>query len=270
MRLATRTVLVLVAALAVSSARAETPETTVGMTGRIEALVLPGSELEAKPLTDRKTPVVLRVVAVYPHGTAFRYDLEFSGLEPGTHDLRDFLRRKDGSPTTSLPPIPVKVNPVLPPGQVQPNALEIEPGPRLGGYRKLLVVLIVVWGLGLAAIVFSFFYPRKKKPAEGAKAPPVSLAEKLRPLVDGAVAGRLSQAELAGLERALLAYWRKRLNLETVKPGVAIDTLRRHPEAGPLLKQLETWLHDPTPSAAVDVLALLKPYQDLPPEAIDL
>lgn len=254
-------------------ARAESPaalaETTVGMTGRLEGVVLPGPELEAKPLTDRMGRVVVRVVRVYPHGTAFRYDLEYAGLEPGTHDLRDYLRRKDGSPTGNLPPVPVKVNPVLPPGRVKPNELTIEPGPRLGGYRTLLIALGIVWGLGLAVIVASFFYPRRKR-ATAMSDKPVSLADRLRPLVEGAVAGTLSQGQLADLERALLAYWRKRLHLEAAEPGAAIDALRGHPEAGPLLAQLERWLHHPEPSAPVDVAGLLAPYRHLPPEAIDL
>ena len=59
---------------------------TVGMPGRLDGVVLPGPELEAKPLTDKRAPVVLRVAAVYPHGTAFRYDLEYTGLEPGTFE----------------------------------------------------------------------------------------------------------------------------------------------------------------------------------------
>src|SRR5438876_7853227 len=71
--------------------------TTVGMPARIEQLVLPGSELEVKPLEDRRQPVVLRIVTSYPHGTAFRYDLVYYSLEPGEFDLRDYLRRKDGS-----------------------------------------------------------------------------------------------------------------------------------------------------------------------------
>ena len=99
---------------------------------------------------------------------------------------------------------------------------------------------------------------------------PVSLAEKLRPLLEGAVAGKLSRAELAGLERGLLAYWRKRLKLEDVDPGEAAEKLRAHPEAGPLLAKLEAWLHHPGTPELVDVPALLAPYRDLPPEAIDL
>src|SRR5262245_20815798 len=239
------------------------------MAGKLEGVVLPRTELEAQPLADRRSPIVLRVVRVYPHGTVFRYDLEYFGLEPGTYDLREYLRRKDGSPTTGLPPLLVKVNPVLPPGQIQPNKLEIESGPRVAGYRVLVIVVISLWVLGLGVLIASFFFPRGRK-AVGISDRPVSLAERLRPLVEGAIAGKLSREQLANLERALLAYWRKRLGLEAAEPGVAIDSMRKHPEAGPLLAQLEAWLHRPGPPAPVDVGALLAPYRDLPPEAIDL
>ncbi|QJW94826.1 hypothetical protein [Frigoriglobus tundricola] len=249
-------------------ARAQ-PETTVGMTGRLDGVVLSGSELEAVPLTDRKSKVVLRIVRVYPHGTAFRYDLEYTGLEPGAHDLRPYLRRKDGSPVGELPPISVRVDPVLPPGQVLPNKLEIETGPRLGGYRFVVIGAVVLWALGAVVLVGSFVFPRRKRRTAPVERP-VSLAERLRPLVEGAVAGTLSRPELANLERALLAYWRKRLKLETAAPAVAMDELHKHPEAGPLLARLETWLHRPGPPEPVDVSALLAPYRELPPDAFDL
>jgi hypothetical protein len=244
-------------------------QTTVGMSGKLEQIVLPGSELEAKPLTDRTSPVVVRVVRVYPHGTAFRYDLEYAGLAPGTHDLRAYLRRKDGSPLGELPPLLVKVDAVLPPGQIEPNKLEIERGPRVGGYRVLAIVLCVLWALGLAALVVSFFFPRRKK-SVATSDKPVTLADRLRPLVEGAIAGKLSRVELANLERSLMAYWRKRLNLESAEPGEAVEAMRQHREASPLLARLEAWLHRPGPVEPVDVAALLEPYRNLPPEAIDL
>jgi hypothetical protein len=239
------------------------------MPGRFEGLVLPGPELEAKRLEDRKCAIVLRVARVYPHGTLFRYDLEYTGLEPGIYDLRDYLRRKDNSPLGDLPPLTVKVVPVLPPGQIQPNKLEIETGPRLGGYRILVIAVVALWVAGLAALVASFFFPRRRKEV-AARKQPASLADRLRPLVAGAVEGNLTRAELANLERALLAYWRKRLALETAEPGAAMDALRHHTEAGPLLAQLEVWLHRPGPPVAVDVPALLAPYRNLPPDTIDL
>jgi hypothetical protein len=243
-------------------------ETTVGMSGQLKGVVLPGPELKAKE-PDRASKIVLRVARVDPHGTAFRYDLEYYALEPGRHDLRDFLVRPDGKPATGLPPLEVVATPVLPPGQVEPNKLEIEPGPRVGGYRTLVIVLLSLWVLGLLALITSFLIPRRG-PGKAASVRPVSLEEKLRPLVEGATKGNLSRLELAGLERGLLAYWRKRLGLENAEPGAAVETLRKHPEAGPLLAQLEAWLHRPGPPAPVDVAGLLAPYRNLPPDAIDL
>jgi Ca-activated chloride channel family protein len=46
--------------------------------------------------------------------------------------------------------------------------------------------------------------------------------------------------------------------------------MRKHPEAGPLLGQLEAWLHRPGPPEQVSVGALLAPYRDLPADALDL
>ena len=243
--------------------------THVGISGKLDALVLPGGELEAKPLTDRKTPVIVRVVRVYPHGSQFRYDLEYFGLEPGDHDLRQYLRRKDGSALGELPPIPVTVTPLLPKGQIEPNKVELQGAPRLGGYRILLITLGVLWGLGLIAIVASFVYPRRRKQAVDASQP-VTVADKLRPLVEGALAGTLSQSDLANLERALLAHWRQRLGLEQAEPGLALSTIRQHPEGGPLLNQLESWLHRPGQPEPVDVPALLAPYRNLPAIALDI
>src|SRR6516162_1558386 len=117
----------------VRSAQADSPPprstSTVGMPAKIEQLVLPGPELEAKPLEDRRAPVVVRITGVYPHGTAFRYDLVYYALEPGDYDLRNFLRRKDGAALGDLPAIPVRVDPVLPPGQIEPNALALARSP---------------------------------------------------------------------------------------------------------------------------------------------
>jgi hypothetical protein len=233
--------------------------TTVGMPARIDQVVLPGSELEVRPLDDRKTPIVLRILAVYPHGTAHRYDFVYYGLEPGTFDLKDYLRRKDGTPTGELPALKVEIRSVLPPGQVLPNALESRPTPALGGYRLLLIAAGIAWGIGLLAILL--VGRRKKSVAQGALARPVTVADRLRPLVEKAVAGRLTHGEEAELERMLLAFWRRRLHLEHLRPAEAMAALRLHAEAGRLLEQLEQWLHRPGPPDAVDVAALLRPYQ---------
>jgi len=241
---------------------------TVGIPRRLEGLVLPGTELEAIPSADRKAPVMVQVLRVYPHGSLFRYDIEYTGLEPGTYDLGKFLRRKDRSALGELPAVQVEILPVLPPGQVKPNELTIEKGPRLGGYWMLVTALAVGWVGVLVALIWSFF-PVKKQGARGLVVNPPSLAEQLRPLVEGAVRGDLSGSQLAGLERGLLAWWRKRLDLEKCDPSEALERLRRHPEAGPLLNQLESWLHKPGPAGGVDMQSLLEPYRKLPAGEMD-
>jgi hypothetical protein len=256
---------VVAVAVALGTLRAEDRrEAKVGMAVRIEQVVLPGSELEVKPLDDRKAPVVLRIESVAPHGTAHRYDLVYYGLEPGTFDLKSYLRRKDGSSAADLPALPVTIRSVLPPGQVEPNRLELQASPWLGGYRLALILGGAVWVVGLATILFA---RRRKAAAVAEAARPVTLADRLRPLVERALAGRLAQPERAELERMLLGYWRRRLDLDGMKPAEAFAVLRRHAEAGPLLEQLENWLHRPGPAEDVDLNALLKPYQTLPADA---
>lgn len=232
---------------------------TVGMQEKLEGIVLPGSELETAPITDA-TPVVLRIDAAYPHGDAFRYDIVYYGLEPGEYDLTKFLQRKDGSPSGDLPAFNITINSVLPEGQVEPHGLSYSRLPWLGGYRQLLVMGGVIW----AAVLGWYLYKRPKKAiAVTGAAPdtPVSLADRLRPLVNDAIGGQLSPARLAELERALVVYWRRRLKLDGVPPSAALAQLRAHPEAGPMLSQLDVWLHQPAGRGTVDVNALLAPYQ---------
>jgi hypothetical protein len=264
-----------VAASAHAQGRA-VPETPVGVAGRFEQVVIPGPELEVVPHEDRKLPIRLRIVAVYPHGSAFRYDLEYQGLQPGAFDLKDYLRRKDGTALSDAPALPVKVVTTLPPGQVEPNAPSLGPSPVAGGYLILQIVAGAVWCLGLLAIIYYGFLRRKTAALAAQTVKPKTLAERLRPLVDGAIAGKLSQPELARLERTLIAYWRRRLHLEEADSAHAIAALRAHAEAGPLLEQLDAWLHVPVaagsgtmPQQKVDPARLLAPYQHLPPDALE-
>jgi hypothetical protein len=239
-------------------------QSTVGMPARLEQVVLPGPELEVKPIEDRRAPLVVRIAAVYPHGTDFRYDLIYYGLEPGRYDLRDSLRRKDGAPLTGLPPLPVLVEPVLPPGQIEPHRPPLESSTWLGGYRWLAIAGGLVWFAGLLVIMLGG--RRKRALAEAVAARPLTLADRLRPLVNAAMAGTLARGQEAELERLLIGYWRKRLALERVEPARLIALLREHDQAGPLLRRLEDWLHRPPGEAAqpVDVAALLEPYRTIP------
>ena len=250
------------------AARAETPppnHPSVGVAARINQLVLPGTELEPKPLADRQAKMVVRIIEVYPHGSSFRYDLSYYGLEPGTFDLKDFLKRKDGTSSADLPPIPVTIRAILPPGQIEPSALRTTPSVFRGHYRLGMFLGAVAWFLGLLAIIF--VGRRQARHARAAPRPPVTLADRLRPLVERARAGTLQPLERAELERTLIDYWRRRLGLEALSPGRAIALIRGDDQAGALLRQLEGWLHRPPGEAEpVDVAALLEPYQALPAE----
>ena len=237
-------------------------KSSVGLPRRIDQLVLPGTQLEVRPSDDHDEPLVLRIVASYRHGTAFRYDLEFYGLEPGDYDLRTALRRADGSTTDDLPALLVNVASLLPAGQIVPAAMPFEQAPRIGGYRILLAAVGAGWMLGLAAILLVGRH--RKRRAAAAAAPGPSLVEQLRPLVASAMAGQLTPSQQAQLERLLLGYWSRRLRLADVDPAQAIATLRRDEQAGALLRQVEAWLHQPGGAGQVDVAAMLAPYRDLP------
>lgn len=238
--------------------------TSVGMPAKIAGLLLPGTELEPKPLDDRTSPIVIRVTETYKHGDSFRYDLTYYGLEPGDYDLAPYLRRKDGSSTANLPKIPVTIRAILPPGQVEPHQLKPAETPSLGGYRLWMALGAAAWVAGLVGILF---LGRKKRRVLVAGPHAMTLADRLRPLVEAARKGTLSEGQHAELERMLIGYWRTKLDLNEAEPGEAIAAMKRDEKAGPLIRQLEAWLHRPAGEAdSVDVARLLEPYRDLPAE----
>lgn len=240
---------------------------TVGMTGRISQ-VLPGTELEAKPYDDRKIPVLVRVRSAKAVGTDYQYEIEFQGFDPGTYDLRDYLRRKNGSSLEGVPAIKVSIVPIRPAGQVEPNALQLDQSYWLGGYRWWMIGGGLFWLGGLAAIIYYFFWP-KKHALETAMDRPISLADRLRPLVERAISGQAQPSELASLERCLHSWWRQKLGMDNQAAHLSLLQLREHEQAGPLLQQLEHWLHRPGTQQQVDVSRLLEPYRKVEAHALD-
>ena len=232
----------------------------IGMTHRIDQHVLPGPELEPKPVDDQ-TPIIVRIVDVFPHGSDFRYDIEFYGLEAGDYNLIDFLQPIDGSSTDELPRMDVEIASVLPPGQVEPHEPEAKNAPRLGGYLLWVAVLGCAWILGLLAMLL--MSRKRSRAASAVVAEPVTLADRLRPMITKAVEQRLASSERAELERLLIAHWRDRLSLQGLHPAEAIAKLKQHEEAGALLNELEVWLHRREPPTDVDIPALLAPYQNV-------
>ena len=233
---------------------------TVGAAGRIEQLILPGSQLSGKPL-EEGDPIVVRVLQSFPHGDSFRYDIRFYGMEPGKYNLSEWLVRKDASSTADLPAVLVEVQSLLPPGQIEPNELASGWLPRFGGYRRVMVGAAVMWCLILAFLVFS-----GRKKIEQAEEPehPMNLADLLENRLEAAIENRMDPAQYAELERMLFAFWQKRLGLENEPPDKAMALIKQDEGAGPLMKQLEVWLHSPESSQEVDLGSLLKPFRHLP------
>ncbi len=243
-----------------------TSRSTVGVAVPISQIVLPGSELEAKPVEDRKAPMVVRILGTFRHGSDYRYDLEYYGLEPGRFDLRDSLQRKDRSQMDGVAPLWVEIDSRLPPGQIVPSDFAATSLPNVGGYRTAMYGLFIGW----AAITLWLAMGRRRARTAAMVTEHVpTLAERLRPLVTQAVAGQLSPEGQAELERLLLGYWRSRLGVTDADPVTAMATLYEHPEAGAVLRLVEDWLHRQGGNRDVDIAAVLAPYQHVVDETVD-
>ena len=237
---------------------------TVGMEGQLE-VILPEAGLTPRA-PDRRAPVLLRIAYTRPHGTLTLYDLRYIGRVPGQFDLRDYLVTTNGIPATNLSALSVSIAGVLPTphnGWLEEEALH---APSLfGGYRAVAAIVIVLW---IGAFFVILRVGRKPKPVAVA-APvqrPPTFAERIRPLVESAAAGRISADEKATLERMLITHWQRRLGLREANGEQLIARLREHGEAGALLRALEDWLHRPPGNATVQVESVLAPYRDLPME----
>lgn len=233
---------------------------SVGYPIVLEQQLFPGSELTGRPVESREAKVVVRVLDSFAHGDGYRYDLEVTGFEPGVHNLAESLVRKDGSTTTGLPAVWVEITSQLPAGQVKPHQLSPAPPKVTGYYTGLMIAAAGVWVLGLLGILF---WGRGKETHLSAKERKLTVADRLRPLLERAAAGTLSDDERASLERVLLAFWRKKLRLEKLPPAQLFPQLRQHPEAAGLLSQMEQWLHAPGMSEQLDWQKLLEPYRTM-------
>lgn len=94
-------------------------------------------------------------------------------------------------------------------------------------------------------------------------APPPGYAERMRPLVEAAAAGNLTVDGQAELERLMTGYWREKLALPDSRMAEALAALKRHPEAGALLRAMERWLHRPGGATREEIRSLLEPYQKM-------
>lgn len=250
----------LVIALGPGLFAADAPTQRVGLPLVITEHYFPGPELEPLPRRSREPSLVVRILEIKPAQDGFRYTFEVQGLDAGTHNLGDYLREANSEKGASAHQLPVTITTALPPGLVQPKDLTAKPAPRVGGYRALVWVLGIVWVAGLCGLIF---YGKKKPLTEPASAPTPSVADRLKPLLSRASQEKLTTEEQAQVERLILSHWREKISeVADLPPAEALRHLRSHPEAAPVLLQVERWLHAPNPQLSpAELDELLAPYR---------
>jgi hypothetical protein len=247
-----------------------TASRNIGIEGSV-AITLPRADYKPRPLDDR-TELILRIERVTTLASnAHSYEFFYMGLEPGAYKLADFLIHPDGTRPDELGDLRIQVRAMLPEdhdGKL--NAYVPRLFPFVGGYRAALVILGVLWVGGIVA--FILLSRKKRVVVAPVMAPPApSFAERLRPLVEEAAAGKLSVEGQANLERLIMGYWREKLNLSELRVSEALAKLKAHSEAGELLRALERWLHRPGGVTREEVSTLLEPYRNLPaPQAVEV
>lgn len=233
----------------------------VGMMASIQQVVFPGTELIPRKTDFRTAPVVIRIDAVYPHGAGFRYDLTWTAFESGSHDLSDYLVRKDGTTANDLPSLEVTANSILPTDQITPNAPDVRPAISVGGYRMLVWMAVILWFAGLAWFVVM---SRNKSAitTDSSSSSPQTRLDSIRRLLQLATSGNnFSAADKAKLEGLIVGFWREHKQIQDLSAQIAFARLREDTDAGPLLKQLERWLYDRPQLNEADLSSLLLPLQ---------
>ncbi len=254
-----RAAIILLGTLA--TAFAEVPEARVGQPLTLTDIYIPGGEVEPTPRRNRTPPLVVRLLETKPAKDGHRYDFEITGLDPGKYDLADFLTAVNPVNTPAIPEILLEITSGLPEGIVLPSELPPAEIPALGGYKNKMFAAGALWCAGLIALVV--WIRRKKTGTTVSSEHVASLAERLQPLLERAASGNLDDTGRALLERLVIGRWREKLpEISVLPPAEAMVKLRAHPDASPLILQLERWLHarDGNVSPA-DLEALLAPYR---------
>lgn len=247
----------------------DTPPRSTSERGLVGEIILTDAPngLRAKPDQPLGAPVLVRVSEVL-RGGRIAYRVEYIGTVAGDYDLRPLLELADGSPATSLAPLPVRVVSQLPDNHGSDLFSVPAPPFRLEShYRTIFAVLAAAWASVPIVVLVRRRLRRVPPPIVISQPPPLTLADLLRPLVEAAMKDGLSIREQGRLELLLLHVWRDRLGLDGTPLPAAMAAMRRHPEAGALLGAVERWLHARGAGGArpnEDIGALLAPYATIP------
>lgn len=240
---------------------------TRGITGRVIVESEHGY-VRGRPDLDLESSILVRV-ARRDRSDAGRAitELEFIGVDVGVFDLRGSLVFDDGGSIDRLGPLPVEIVSNLASDAPSDVFLaEAPPATIAGGYRSLLVGVGVAWLL--VPVVVWIRRRLHRPPAPPAPVVPPTLRDRIEPLVRLAADRELTVDERGRLELLLIAHWRERLGLDG-DPALAVGAIRTDPEAGRLLRRIETWLHAPDgrrPSVA-EIDELLAPDHESAREA---
>ena len=129
----------------------------------------------------------------------------------------------------------------------------------------MVIGVCILWVTVLLVLIFGGRQSPVSKPPE---TQPESLADLLKSRLDAVQNKEMPETQYAELERMLFAFWRRRLGLESTDAAEALRAIHQDPTAGPLMKQLEEWIHNPNGDKQVDLAALLNPLRSIPASEI--
>ena len=223
-----------------AAAQEDIPTAKRGIVGEVVFEHDPAVTLVAKPQPDLSAPMLLRLE---DEGEG-RYRAFFLGARAGDYDLREWIQRPDGHTAEGLPPLPARVVSSLEDRattDLRDTAdIDVDFSPR---YSRIAWTAVVLWVLVPILAVARRFLRRRRVVEVAPPAPPPTALELLRPLCEAAATRPLDVEEKARLELLLYRHWRERLGFDDARASHAIERLRAHADASPLLLDLERWLH---------------------------
>ena len=239
------------------------PDTSFPSVG-MESLIsvdIPGDLVIAKR-TEHQSDIIVYIESFQTKNNTTTYQIHYIGNRPGTFDLASLLRRKNSTSHTPIPPIKVKIIPLLPEdhnGELIPartrafNVFE--------SYNTVMALAGVTWAACLIPLVL---WGRQKKVVEVVteQVSQPTLEEILQPLLAAAENDTLDSAGKAQLEKAVYLQLQTRLNLGNASPHKMIQALKNDQESSNAIHILERWLHTP-PSTSTS-------HQQLSPSDITL
>ena len=211
---------------------------TIGVEGRY-TLVAASPNLTAVPYTHGDA-LAVRIAGSQRIGDQTRYDLRYMAFGPGEQDLARYLLDAHGKPI-ELPGLIVSVDALLP--DDYSGILYDTPATPINLHSRYRLLMGMLWGLWGLSLIPLALMGRKHRVKRVQAAPPPSIAERLRQLLQTAEHQGLSVEEQADLEKLLLAYWAERLKIPAQRLADTLEELRHHPEAAGQVQSVERWLH---------------------------